>query len=370
MKNYLKEYLQEIGEIELLLTANKLLQIKAAKTLQKEVRKWLERRRRQNFRSYAVTNIARRIRGQGIRSRVLRAKLHLDEKPALLIPYSCRWSMLVMLNMVRQGLNLPLLTMDDGAFEVAPYAAIRLADLDETPNRMSALTQVFNYRQHVLLRPVRNNRFDCPWDGPLHKIVGADDPSLPEGTRRAFRLLTRRRIATPASDVAIFKESCTTGDHPLLKPPEKSRPSNLPAHMSLDVRIPENSHRLLHEYEAMSRQMGGRPFTGPVKRKLKAEEGQRRCYRGEVFLNAPLVKVALPNPLAGARLIGMLCRFNTLVQQLSQRKKDKPTGLEEITFLTELHAIRERRSCHPSDSTSLSGKTGRWDAADSASGAA
>jgi len=209
---YLRSYLNDIDELDLLLSAKEMLSLKAMKRIEDMCRRWVKRRNDKQMTRGAATMISRIARGCMIRKAFLRQSLELDVYHQIHFPESLAWEFLVLLNVARHKCRLPPLPRDH-KFAPSSLIAIRVPEATDVPHRNAFATRLISMRNAFLLRPLRSNRERRHlWDGPAHRLV---DQSSSEKIQRAFLTVSRRCIHVDNHCRRAFLWSCAPGSHPI-----------------------------------------------------------------------------------------------------------------------------------------------------------
>eukprot|EP00445_Apocalathium_hangoei_P007566 CAMPEP_0203846484 /NCGR_PEP_ID=MMETSP0359-20131031/4458_1 /ASSEMBLY_ACC=CAM_ASM_000338 /TAXON_ID=268821 /ORGANISM="Scrippsiella Hangoei, Strain SHTV-5" /LENGTH=1497 /DNA_ID=CAMNT_0050761825 /DNA_START=1 /DNA_END=4494 /DNA_ORIENTATION=- len=203
MVGYVKDYLTEIDELDLLANDQELLTLRAKKLIERGVRIWIDRRRRERRARKASEKIQRAVRGFLARRRLLVDLFSLDTDTCMYFPERVEWGFRILLNCVHRLVGLERLS-DEHPFEVTDYVALRLPDPDEVAHRSTTALKLRSYSGSCIVRPLRCGRFPGhAWDGPIHRLPDAG---------KTLHKLTRSSLA----DFKAFAESCTPGQHPLI----------------------------------------------------------------------------------------------------------------------------------------------------------
>jgi len=211
-RHYLKEYLTEIDELDLLLSAKKMLALRASKLIETNVRKWVQQRtQRRKFRE-AATLLARFARGFLSRRQLVREHFEPGKYQRIYFPADCSWEFLVLLNIARRQQHLPLLERGY-AFEASHMFGVRIPEITDMPSRNAAASMLLNFRSNCLLRPCHSGRFsEHLWDGPFHQLI---DGSAPPHIRKAYACVRRRAANVNNYCRQAFVMSCASGGHPI-----------------------------------------------------------------------------------------------------------------------------------------------------------
>merc|ERR1719191_1576139 len=186
---YLKDYLAEIDELDLLLSATEMQQLKAAKVIQFHVRRWLARRKDRRKVREAIELVRSNFQGFCARTTLIRQYLELRTYRRVYFPEHYAWEFLTILNIIRKGHKAEPLAMGH-RFDPADMYGIRFPEPDEMPGRNAAITTLMCFSGRCLVRPRYCGRYPGHlWDGPLHKLV---DRTAPQHIQDAYRKVRRR----------------------------------------------------------------------------------------------------------------------------------------------------------------------------------
>eukprot|EP00397_Hematodinium_sp_SG-2012_P001260 GEMP01001261.1.p1 GENE.GEMP01001261.1~~GEMP01001261.1.p1 ORF type:complete len:1558 (+),score=383.15 GEMP01001261.1:77-4750(+) len=295
----LRRYLEESGEVDLLLSAQEQIRLRAIKFMQANIRYWLGRRKWQfrMFRSGLV--LSRILKGYWVRNNLLRSRLAIKEFPYIYFPAKIAWEMLVALNTVRRRNRMSIFTMEESPFELADVVAIRFPlpteDMDTDPTTLATLLRA---RGSTIVRPMRQERFDNMWDGPVHHVRGYLTPAQ----HTAMRTIARRGRVDNYSR-RLFRASCSSGPHLVgrgasapwmnIKCPEVDR-----AIAQLGTPRAESMDQDTLDYLEMASEMGGKRL---MERPELRSVGTRcfpgflgtKCFKQTVWLNQPLLRFKL-----------------------------------------------------------------------------
>jgi hypothetical protein len=347
---YLQDYLAEINELDLLLNAKEMLRLRAARRIEKSIRLWLAKRKREKIMRNAAEYINRCLRGFIARRRVIRAHLDITVHRKIYFPEEYKWEFLVMLNAVRKMNNVPPLPRTH-RFKDADIIGIRIPDTDEVPQRQASIMSITQFSRHCLVRPLRNDRFpDHLWDGPAHRIVD-DDAHVPPQIVEAHQKIRRRGVNVNNRCRRLFINSCA--------PPKAKHPIN-EVHMedsnddddqvSLVMKSildgPESDWpyearikgKPLNMFMTEAKRIGSRPrrkkdsgtHTGSGSR-LDPETGLP-CYRKTVWLNQRVLCHDCVNTKIVVDLLLMLLKLS--------RSTTRMTVVKPVPFLTEKAALQ------------------------------
>eukprot|EP00930_Biecheleria_cincta_P037896 TRINITY_DN26048_c0_g1_i1.p1 TRINITY_DN26048_c0_g1~~TRINITY_DN26048_c0_g1_i1.p1 ORF type:complete len:1528 (+),score=265.26 TRINITY_DN26048_c0_g1_i1:110-4693(+) len=212
LNDYVKEYLTEVDELDLLLDAKEMLRRRAHKIIERETRRWIAKRNRQMRERRAAERITRHARGFLVRRQLLYSLSELEGCPGFYFPEQHAWEFRVLCNVTLKSLRLPELPANH-EFVDSRIIGIRWPEVDDAPPRSSTIHSLFSYGGYCLARPIRSARYSSiPWDGPFHKIVVGECPpriarALDKVKRRGTNVNTRSRKA--------FCNSCCPGRHPI-----------------------------------------------------------------------------------------------------------------------------------------------------------
>lgn len=218
MAEYVKEYLGEIDELDLLLDAKEMLRRRALKLIEARVRRWILQRSLQRRERKAAELICRHARSCLVRRRLLYAQADLYESQTFYFPERHAWEFHVLCNLVLRAHGWPSLPADH-AFEDANVLGIRFPEFNEAPRRDSTLLRFLGFAGRVVLRPLRCGRFQAhAWDGPFHRLVGKNelqrnDPK--EGKEGGEKKVRRRGDSFNNRCRRAFQNSCCPGPHPV-----------------------------------------------------------------------------------------------------------------------------------------------------------
>ncbi|CAE8589936.1 unnamed protein product, partial [Polarella glacialis] len=210
---YVKDFLSEVEELDLLLSAREMLTLRASKLVESAVRRWVQKRKDRRVVRVAAIIITRNVRGFLTRLRVLRSELQLESYPRIYFPASAAWEALALLNVARRSCHLPPLSRDY-SFEAADVMAIRMPDMADLPRFKAVITRLLLRRNWSLLRPCHSGRYPGHlWDGPVHRLV---DQTAPERICQAYKCVRRRSANVDTQCRHIFLRSCAPGPHPVI----------------------------------------------------------------------------------------------------------------------------------------------------------
>lgn len=209
---YLKKYLAEIEEPELLLDTKEMLTLRATKRIEVTLRCWIRRRKARQKTREAATLICRCVRGYLTRIAFQRRLLRLTEYRRIYFPEQCAWEFLALLNAARRECRLPGLPREH-EFEASGLLGVRLPEPMDLPHRKAAITQLLSLRSYFLVRPCRSGRYPGHlWDGPLHRLV---DEGAPPRIQQAYTIVRRRAARVDNRCRKAFLRSCALGPHPI-----------------------------------------------------------------------------------------------------------------------------------------------------------
>jgi len=219
MAEYVKEYLGEIDELDLLLDAKEMLRRRALKLIEARVRRWILQRSLQRRERKAAELICRHARSCLVRRRLLYARADLYQCQTFYFPERHAWEFHVLCNLVLRAHGWPSLPADH-TFQDANVLGIRFPEFNEAPRRDNTLLRFLGFAQRVVLRPLRSGRFPAAWDGPFHRLVGKNENELQrndtkEGKEWAERKVRRRGDSFNNRCRRAFRNSCCPGPHPV-----------------------------------------------------------------------------------------------------------------------------------------------------------
>eukprot|EP00929_Paragymnodinium_shiwhaense_P074127 TRINITY_DN37913_c0_g1_i6.p1 TRINITY_DN37913_c0_g1~~TRINITY_DN37913_c0_g1_i6.p1 ORF type:complete len:1808 (+),score=315.74 TRINITY_DN37913_c0_g1_i6:160-5583(+) len=219
MVSYLKSYLAEIDELDLLLSAREMVTLRAYKRIEVMVRTWLQRRKDRSKLRAAATLVGKNIRGYVVRQGIMASRLELDKYKRIYFPAAFAWEFLVLLNAARAGCRMPLLEKDH-EFEASNLFCVRSPEILDLPLRKALWTRLISWRDGFLVRQRRSNRFDDHlWDGPFHRHAynynGYPGLSAAPHVEQAYTAVRRRMSAVNTLEKWGFIWSCAPGPHPV-----------------------------------------------------------------------------------------------------------------------------------------------------------
>jgi len=218
MINYLKIYLAEIDELDLLLSAKEMLRLRAAKLIQRTIRVWLSRRRDSRKLIMAADLVARMAKGYMVRAAFIRQHLGLAKQRKVYFPEQYTWEFLVLVNVVRRWSSEEPLPADH-TFDVADVIPIRFPEFDEVPVRQALLTTCMSFGTRCLVRKRHAFRFpQHQWDGPFHHVIDTAPPHI----NKAYDRVKRRGANVNNHCRDAFVRNCVPGPHPLEKNREEA----------------------------------------------------------------------------------------------------------------------------------------------------
>ncbi|CAE7721920.1 SHPRH [Symbiodinium sp. CCMP2592] len=219
MAEYVKEYLGEIDELDLLLDAKEMLRRRALKLIEARVRRWILQRSLQRRERKAAELICRHARSCLVRRRLLYARADLYQCQTFYFPERHAWEFHVLCNLVLRAHGWPSLPADH-TFQDANVLGIRFPEFNEAALRSMAWLRFLGFAQRLVLRPLRSGRFPAAWDGPFHRLVGKNQNELQrndtkEGKEWAERKVRRRGDSFNNRCRRAFRNSCCPGPHPV-----------------------------------------------------------------------------------------------------------------------------------------------------------
>lgn len=342
---YLKDYLAEINELDLLLSAKEMLRLRAAKRIEESVRAWINRRNKQKMLRHAAECVNRCLRGFMVRRLVLRKQLEIGRYRKIFFPEEYSWEFLVMLNVVRRNSGLPPLPRTH-QFQRADIVGIRIPDTDEVPVRQSAIVSLVNFSQHCLVRPLRCNRFpEHQWDGPLHRLV---DSCAEPHIIASYGQLKRRGCNFDNRCRKIFQKSCAPagGKHPIEESSEEVDAEEVSLVMKSILEGPESDWPWearqpglpLNLFMLEARRLGARPRRSRKPQGLHGTNGTAQdpetglnCYRSSYWLNSRLMYHTFDTDKINVDML-------LLLLQLSKSPAQMPL-VKPVPFVTEKAAI-------------------------------
>eukprot|EP00928_Gymnodinium_smaydae_P097346 TRINITY_DN8804_c0_g1_i2.p1 TRINITY_DN8804_c0_g1~~TRINITY_DN8804_c0_g1_i2.p1 ORF type:complete len:2078 (+),score=388.66 TRINITY_DN8804_c0_g1_i2:140-6373(+) len=230
MVGYLKGYLGEIDQLDLILSAREMLMLRAKKRIEAMVRLWVQRRKNRSQLRNAAILLSRVAKGFFERELLIVRHLELHSCLRIIVPERFSWEFLVLVNVARRARRLPPLPRGY-KFEPSDLVAIRVPEVSDLPQRKSLLARLLSMRNSFVVRPVRSNRYPQHlWDGLPHKLtVEAAAPRIQRGREK----LKRRLAHVTMIDRRAFLESCVPGVHPITRPVVPKRPSLTDKHGKL-----------------------------------------------------------------------------------------------------------------------------------------
>ncbi|CAK9059374.1 unnamed protein product [Durusdinium trenchii] len=221
MQTYVENFLAEEEGLDLLLSAQEMLTLRASKLIELSVRRWIRRRKKRQTVREAATIIARHVRGYLTRCKLLRKFLKLDTYKRIYFPASCKWEAIVLLNVARAACDMPPLPREH-QFEASDVMAIRMVDSSEMPRAKSEVSRLLAFRNFSLLRPCHSGRYPSHlWDGPFHRLVPG---GTPERFLQAYGHVRRRAAMVDNICRKVFLASCACGPHPIQDAPYEEGP--------------------------------------------------------------------------------------------------------------------------------------------------
>mmetsp|Transcript_29738 Transcript_29738/g.68459 ORF Transcript_29738/g.68459 Transcript_29738/m.68459 type:complete len:1143 (+) Transcript_29738:115-3543(+) len=203
MLQYTKQFLAEIGQLDLLLSASEMIRVRAALKIQKAAKRWLQRRSDQRRTMEAIRLIAGVSRGFVTRLAVLQEVFSFAEHPTVYVPASRTWEFLVLINLARMKCGLQPFDATHH-FQKASTVAIRMPQMDEVPARTATITSLLRYTRSCILRRTYRKRYP----GPFLRIR---DDSAPARVKHALTAIRRRGAWVPPKGKKIFTEVVARG---------------------------------------------------------------------------------------------------------------------------------------------------------------
>ena len=221
MQTYVEKFLAEEEGLDLLLSAQEMLTLRASKLIELSVRRWIRRRKNRQTVREAATIIARNVKGHLTRCKLLRKFLKLDTYKRIYFPASCTWEAIVLLNVARAACDMSPVPREY-QFEAADVMAIRMVDSNEMPRAKSEVSRLLAFRNFSLLRPCHSGRYPSHlWDGPFHRLVPG---GTPQRFLKAYSRVRRRAANVDNICRKVFLASCACGPHPIRAAPYEEGP--------------------------------------------------------------------------------------------------------------------------------------------------
>lgn len=304
MMEQLQEFLGEINELDLLLSAKEMLRLRAAKCIEAAVRRFLHKRSKQKMLRKAAECINRIMRGFLARREVLKKHLDIRLHRKLYFPEEYAWEFLAMLNAVRRMNKLATLPHTH-RFKPADIVGIRIPDTDEVPQAQASIVSVERFGRHCVVRPKRNNRYPGHlWDGPIHRLVD-DDSQVPASIVQAYHKVRRRGANVDNQCRKMFLGSCAPsgGKHPIDESCEgdvAEQGEEVSLVMKAILESPESEWpwearqkgKPLNMFMVEARHLGARPRRSKDPQGIHTRNGSQidpktglPCYRKAVWLN-------------------------------------------------------------------------------------
>jgi len=355
MLTYTKNYLEEVDELDLLLTASEMVTNNAMKLIKKAVSHWIYRRKLKRAEREATLRICRVAQGFLSRRRTLKTEFELDKFRGIYVAQHFAWEFLLLVNIVNKRHGLPPLPRSH-KFEAADAIGICLPDVEEYTQLHSTVLCLNRIASNCIVRNKRaGRRPDLPWDGPPLAIRGQDEnPRI----RRAYEKVRRRAVNVDNYCRKCFLESCViAGEHPIdlldSAPGGDHEEVEIQDSVILTSLVmgpkdawPEAARRtgeILNLFMNEARAVGTRPRrglsarsasrTGPVvipgKRPMKQ-------YRQTCWTSERLIQHASPTAEHAADLLTLMLQFGRVVSGPLGRI----TSVAAIPFLSEYHVRR------------------------------
>eukprot|EP00931_Biecheleriopsis_adriatica_P087739 TRINITY_DN62167_c0_g1_i1.p1 TRINITY_DN62167_c0_g1~~TRINITY_DN62167_c0_g1_i1.p1 ORF type:complete len:1584 (+),score=373.87 TRINITY_DN62167_c0_g1_i1:97-4848(+) len=324
--NYIKDYLQEVDELDLLLDAKEMLRRRALKLIEVSMRRWIKRRNLQMTERKAAERITKTGRGFVVRRRLFYQLAELNRYHGIFFPERHYWEFLVIYNVVLRRWGHPTVSLDH-AFEDGNVTAVRFPEVDEAPARHTTMMSINSYQRNCVVRPMRCGRYpDHPWDGPFHRLVEKEPL---EAIRQAHEKVKRRSHNVNNHCRHAFTSSLCPGQHPIrrglvegeaagdlhdcivLKELVEGPESNWPAEA-------QRKDSILYAFMHEARLLGSKRWFTSRQLQSAQVDKQRglRSYAETSWLNQRLLFQRTPTPKVAVELLVALHKFARLAQKL------------------------------------------------------